>query len=99
MRKPLSSGVAKQAQVAGQIPCQVISRDRQPILQQPRISCRKTSYCLALPYAHGTVLRYLCTNEKIGGFCQQTRTSEYLPGHKPEQVHFPALRRNNKITS
>src|SRR6267142_3892460 len=99
MREPLSSAVAKQAQVAGQIPGQVITRDRQTILNQPRISCGKTSYCLALPYADGTVLRYLCTNKKIRRFCQETRTSEYLSGHKPEQAHFLALRRNNKITS
>jgi hypothetical protein len=99
MGKPLVSGVEKQAQVAGQVPCQVIGRNRQPILKQPWISRGKTSYCFAIPYEHATVLHDLRANEKTGGFRQKTRTAEYLSGHKPKQVYLMALRRDKEITS
>src|SRR5205809_6727596 len=99
MSKPLASCVAKQAQVAGQKPCQVIGRNRQPVLKHPRISCGKISYCSALPYQDATVAHSLRANEKIGVDRQKTRTAKYFSGHKPKQVHFPPLWCDKEITS
>jgi|SRR6266550_42964 len=99
MSKPLASCVAKQAQVAGQKPCQVIGRNRQHVLKQPRISGGKTSYCSALPYQDATVAHSLRANEKIGAVRQKTRSAKYFSGHQPKQVHFPPLWRDKEITS
>src|SRR5882672_2695439 len=99
MSQPLASGVAKQAQVAGQIPRQVIGRNRQPVLKQLWISCGKISYFSAFPYENATVPHDLRANEKIRGIRQKTHTAKYLSGHKPKQVHFPPLWRDKEITS
>src|SRR5208282_1697390 len=98
VREPLPCGVAGHRQVGRQRGVKVIPRDGQRILQQPGISCNKTSNRCAVPYQRAAMPQRLGADKVMRAFCQKCRAAQHLTWRKPKQKYLLSIRCYEEIS-